>query len=218
MRQHPKLFLDASWLNFDWPVGPQICTCLAAAVAGATPWQSIFITWWRHQMETFSAKLPICAGNSLVMNRLYNGYELAYLPSPLYAADTLTPLSQGPVRHQSQCILSLKDPWLIRTKSQTWRYQRNSFSTLEITRLTVYSKRPGIVSLLFCRISIRIRLKICFHCKLCPVYRIYTIHHIATIFCARHDNAAVVECAKCNRIWIRRSEIAIESDSRWKFR
>ena len=27
---------------------------------------SYFVTWWRHQMETFSALLAICAGNSLV--------------------------------------------------------------------------------------------------------------------------------------------------------
>ena len=27
---------------------------------------SIYITWWRHQMETFSALLAICAGNSPV--------------------------------------------------------------------------------------------------------------------------------------------------------
>ena len=29
------------------------------------PWD-IYKTWWRHQMETFSALLAICAGNSLV--------------------------------------------------------------------------------------------------------------------------------------------------------
>ena len=27
----------------------------------------LFIPWWRHQMETFSALLPICAGNSPVI-------------------------------------------------------------------------------------------------------------------------------------------------------
>ena len=29
-------------------------------------WQPHIPTWWRHQMETFSALLPICAGNSPV--------------------------------------------------------------------------------------------------------------------------------------------------------
>ena len=31
-------------------------------------WQTLVLTtlWWRHQMETFSALLAICAGNSLV--------------------------------------------------------------------------------------------------------------------------------------------------------
>ena len=29
-------------------------------------WQDIFWTWWRHQIETFSVLLAICAGNSLV--------------------------------------------------------------------------------------------------------------------------------------------------------
>ena len=28
--------------------------------------RSILVTWWRHQMETFSALLVLCAGNSLV--------------------------------------------------------------------------------------------------------------------------------------------------------
>ena len=41
-------------LQFKWnsPCGPQ-CT-------------NSFITWWRHQMETFSALLALCAGNSPV--------------------------------------------------------------------------------------------------------------------------------------------------------
>ena len=29
-------------------------------------WSKITHTWWRHQMETFSALLAICAGNSPV--------------------------------------------------------------------------------------------------------------------------------------------------------
>ena len=29
-------------------------------------WQKLIIAWWRHQMETFSALLAICAGNSPV--------------------------------------------------------------------------------------------------------------------------------------------------------
>ena len=29
-------------------------------------WESIIDSWWRHQMETFSALLAICAGNSPV--------------------------------------------------------------------------------------------------------------------------------------------------------
>ena len=28
------------------------------------PWMSNYIPWWRHQMETFSAWLALCAGNS----------------------------------------------------------------------------------------------------------------------------------------------------------
>ena len=30
------------------------------------PWDKILTSWWRHQMETFSALLAICAGNSPV--------------------------------------------------------------------------------------------------------------------------------------------------------
>ena len=30
------------------------------------PWDILFISWWRHQMETFSALLALCAGNSPV--------------------------------------------------------------------------------------------------------------------------------------------------------
>ena len=29
-------------------------------------WNVIFMSWWRHQMETFSALLARCAGNSPV--------------------------------------------------------------------------------------------------------------------------------------------------------
>ena len=31
-----------------------------------TPYLALSCVWWRHQIETFSALLPICAGNSLV--------------------------------------------------------------------------------------------------------------------------------------------------------
>ena len=30
------------------------------------PWIFVLLSWWRHQMETFSALLPVCAGNSPV--------------------------------------------------------------------------------------------------------------------------------------------------------
>ena len=29
--------------------------------------EGTYVPWWRHQMETFSALLAICAGNSLVI-------------------------------------------------------------------------------------------------------------------------------------------------------
>ena len=30
------------------------------------PWQSLHVSWWRHQMESFSALQAICAGNSSI--------------------------------------------------------------------------------------------------------------------------------------------------------
>ena len=33
---------------------------------GSFPYPMQWVTWWRHQMETFSALLALCAGNSLV--------------------------------------------------------------------------------------------------------------------------------------------------------
>ena len=40
---------------------PSICWC-----RGSPFWRNSLITWWRHQMETFSALLATCAGNSPV--------------------------------------------------------------------------------------------------------------------------------------------------------
>ena len=58
-RSHRILYLDAvSYLMTQWQINSfvltdHICYCL-------------YVTWWRHQMETFSALLAICAGNSPV--------------------------------------------------------------------------------------------------------------------------------------------------------
>ena len=38
-----------------------------AAVNGLSPWSAIDHAWWLHQIETFSALLAICAGNSSVI-------------------------------------------------------------------------------------------------------------------------------------------------------
>ena len=36
------------------------------AMLASWHWNAFRITWWRHQMETFSALLALCAGNSTV--------------------------------------------------------------------------------------------------------------------------------------------------------
>ena len=59
-----------------WPV-VQLMVCLVFAIATGvakvivncnvfSPWLICGVSWWRHQMETFSALLAICTGNSPV--------------------------------------------------------------------------------------------------------------------------------------------------------
>ena len=58
------------WLLMPQLLGPPpqqfLCCCLHAGLSGI-PWQT---TWWRHQLETFSALLALCAGNSPVTGEL----------------------------------------------------------------------------------------------------------------------------------------------------
>ena len=44
----------------------QNCTCPSTADSHWLAWGAETKSWWRHQMETFSALLAICAGNSPV--------------------------------------------------------------------------------------------------------------------------------------------------------
>ena len=64
------------WRNYALQIISSILICifivkkpakvrLANCFNGALPWFATD-TWWRHQMETFSALLAICAGNSSV--------------------------------------------------------------------------------------------------------------------------------------------------------
>ena len=52
--------------NDDTTITKQTTTNASAYSMGNTVWGGIYYTWWRHQMETFSALLAFCAGNSPV--------------------------------------------------------------------------------------------------------------------------------------------------------
>ena len=55
-------FFFRFWYSF-FPIS---VFALASDTVCVATWQNIEYTWWRHQMETFSALLAICAGNSPV--------------------------------------------------------------------------------------------------------------------------------------------------------
>ena len=42
-----------------------LCWLTSSSSTHCTPW-ALHVSWWRHQMETFSALLALCAGNSPV--------------------------------------------------------------------------------------------------------------------------------------------------------
>ena len=61
------------WANDNGDALPQISTIIQSQIKHLDPftniglslsWHRQIITWWRHQMETFSALLALCAGNS----------------------------------------------------------------------------------------------------------------------------------------------------------
>ena len=62
MEIHPAVF----WIAFI--MKPTNCCIHMASITSFRPGQNstIFISWWRYQMETFSALLALCAGNSPV--------------------------------------------------------------------------------------------------------------------------------------------------------
>ena len=51
---------DCRWNHFIHRARDKMATMLQTSYLG------VFSSWWRHQMETFSALLAICAGNSSV--------------------------------------------------------------------------------------------------------------------------------------------------------
>ena len=58
------IFITLSqWHPFQ-PAAVEFCT--AASVLRGIIWAIVGYPWWRHRMETFSALLAICAGNSPV--------------------------------------------------------------------------------------------------------------------------------------------------------
>ena len=68
----PSHRLNQFWLTINailWP-GPltfiSVCTFELTATSPRRQWVATSHTWWRHQMETFSALLALCAGNSPV--------------------------------------------------------------------------------------------------------------------------------------------------------
>ena len=63
-QNEPKMHLKLAPANWS---GPQCIHCNDTAIYGI---QTVTCTWWRNQMETFSALLAICAGNSLVAGEL----------------------------------------------------------------------------------------------------------------------------------------------------
>ena len=54
-----------SIITICWETAPAVSMQLSNLLLGNTSWGSLhhYISWWRHQMETFSALLAICAGN-----------------------------------------------------------------------------------------------------------------------------------------------------------
>ena len=63
-KSEPCLFLTCHGLVTLWH--HMSLSSLAQAMTSYWGWHNI-TTWWRHQMETFSALLAICAGNSPVL-------------------------------------------------------------------------------------------------------------------------------------------------------
>ena len=57
-----KMYQMHAWLTI-YNTEQKLCTRLAVFMCFSTV---VVRTWWRHQMETFSALLAICAGNSPV--------------------------------------------------------------------------------------------------------------------------------------------------------
>ena len=60
------MFLDNRWYKHD--LGDAWLSCTSMKVVGLHNKPNYIFTWWRHQMETFSASLVICGGTSSVIS------------------------------------------------------------------------------------------------------------------------------------------------------
>ena len=88
----------------------------------------IALTWWRHQMETFSALLALCAGNSTVpVNSPYKGqWRGALMFSLIYAwiNDWVNSREAGDLRHQRDhydvIVMDECHCWNLRMISKHW--------------------------------------------------------------------------------------------------
>ena len=60
-------FLKTSWLHVNYVVWIHVITIPKPLMSLTKVLRDYYFTWWRHQMETFSALLAHCAGNSPVI-------------------------------------------------------------------------------------------------------------------------------------------------------
>ena len=134
--------------------------------------------WWRHQMETFSALLALCAGNSPVTGEF---------------------LSQRPVTQSFGVFFDLRLTKRLRKQSRPpviWDATAPIITSLWwcnfCTQSTSWKQAPVPLSIF------RSNSKFDENSKHSSVQ--YT-RPITTIFCTRHDSVTVVTCAKyrCDR-------------------
>ena len=97
-------------------------------------WQWFVKTWWRHQMETFSALLAICAGNSPVNSSLKGQWRGALMLSLIciWIISWVNSREGGNLRpHRAHYDVIVMNHEIQKSRNKSWRrHQMEAFLAL----------------------------------------------------------------------------------------
>ena len=113
---YPELLGTVLYINSIQRIVYTVCALLCFVMDWF--WWMLSISWWRHQMETFSALLALCAGNSLVTGEFQRpvtrGFDVFFWSAPAWINGWVNNREAGDLRrHRAHYDVILMDSRLL---------------------------------------------------------------------------------------------------------